>query len=310
MPASEPPRIALGPCQYFWPRATTLAFYEHMADAPVDVIYLGETVCPKRRELRPEDWIGLAGELAAAGKEVVLSTLTLIEARSELGVVRRMCDNGRYRVEANDMAAVQILRRQGVPFVGGPFLNIYNARSLRHFGGQGMKRWVMPLEMDRDTLTQLLADAGNHRPETEVFAYGRMPLAWSARCFTARHHDLPKDQCGLRCIEDPDGRPVHTREGELFLTINGVQTQSGRVSNLLPHWQDLRAAGADLLRVSPRIEGTPELVQALRRVLDGDGTPDELAGAGEDCDGYWFGGAGMDRLHAMPETHRGTPWPS
>lgn len=291
-------RIALGPCQYFWPRRQVLDFYTEIADTPVDVVYLGETVCPKRRELRPEDWVDLADDLAAAGKEVVLSTLTLIEARSEIGVVQRICDNGRFRVEASDISAVQLLRRHEAPFVGGPFLNIYNAYSLSRFQALGMTRWVPPLEMPRATLVELLASTSERRPETEIFAHGRIPLAWSARCFTALHHGLSKDQCGLRCIEDPDGRAVHTRDGQRFLTINGIQTQSGRVCNLLPHWADLRAAGADLLRVSPRMEGTPALLRTLRQVLDGSTSAEHLVNTDEDCDGYWFGGAGMAHMPA------------
>ena len=38
--------------------------------------------------------------------------------------------------------------------------------------------------------------------ETEVLAFGRLPLAVSARCFTARAHNLPKDQCDFRCATD------------------------------------------------------------------------------------------------------------
>lgn len=292
-------RIALGPCQYFWPRRQVLEFYAEIAQTPVDVVYLGETVCPKRRELRPEDWIGLAGDLAAVGKEVVLSTFTLVEARSEAGLVERICGNGRFRVEANDIGAIQRLRRLEVPFVGGPFLNIYNAHALRRIQSLGMTRWVPPLEMPRATLVDLLAAAGDTLPETEIFAHGRMPLAWSARCFTARHHGLPKDQCGLRCLDDPDGRAVHTRDGRRFLTINGVQTQSGQICNLLPHWADLRAAGADLLRVSPRLAGTPALMRTLRQVLDGGLPAQRLINAEDDCDGYWFGEAGMERMPTL-----------
>jgi collagenase-like PrtC family protease len=43
--------------------------------------------------------------------------------------------------------------------------------------------------------------------ETEVFAYGRLPLAFSARCFTARHFNLQKDTCEFRCLEFADGMP-------------------------------------------------------------------------------------------------------
>ena len=32
-------------------------FYADVAAAPVDVVYLGETVCPRRHELRWPDWL-------------------------------------------------------------------------------------------------------------------------------------------------------------------------------------------------------------------------------------------------------------
>ncbi|HOZ06082.1 MAG TPA: U32 family peptidase, partial [Arenimonas sp.] len=79
-------KLSLGPLQYFWSRERTLAFYQEAAQWPVDIIYLGETVCSKRRELTTRDWIALAEELAAHGKQVVLSSLALIEAESELSV--------------------------------------------------------------------------------------------------------------------------------------------------------------------------------------------------------------------------------
>jgi O2-independent ubiquinone biosynthesis protein UbiV len=289
------PKLSLGPCQYFWPRTMTEEFYAQVANSPVDIVYLGETVCAKRRELRPEDWIALGRELAQGGKEVVLSTLTLIEARSEMGVVRRFCDNGEFLVEANDIGAVQLLHERGLPFVTGPSVNIYNAATLRHYHRLGLQRWVMPVELGRDALQAILSDAALPELETEVFAHGRLPLAWSARCYTARYHDLPKDQCGLRCLENPEGMPVHTREGELFLTVNGIQTQSGRISNLLPEWQDLAAAGAGILRLSPLPEGTVERLHAMRRTLDGvsQALAEVDAGQTEVCNGYWYGQPGM-----------------
>lgn len=289
------PKLSLGPCQYFWPRATSERFYAEVAESPVDIVYLGETVCAKRRELRPEDWIALGRELAGCGKEVVLSTLTLIEARSESGVVRRMCDNGEFLVEANDVGAVQMLHERGLPFVTGPSVNIYNAATLRHYQRLGLQRWVMPVELGREALQAILADAQLPTLQTEVLAHGRLPLAWSARCYTARYHDLPKDECNLRCLDNPEGMPVHTREGELFLTVNGIQTQSGQVSNLLPDWPDLVAAGADILRLSPLPENTIERLHAMRHALDG--APAALAeldaGQARTCNGYWYGEPGM-----------------
>ncbi|AGA33436.1 peptidase U32 [Thioalkalivibrio nitratireducens DSM 14787] len=289
------PRLSIGPCQYFWPRDRVEAFYAAVADSPADIVYLGETVCAKRRELRPDDWIALGRELAAAGKQVVLSTLTLIEARSEMGVVRRLCSNGEFLVEANDVAAMQVLHEQRLPFATGPSVNIYNAATLRHYHRLGLRRWVLPVELGRDALQDILDDAALPWVETEVLVHGRLPLAWSARCFTARYHDLPKDQCGLRCLDYPAGITVATREGEEFLTLNGIQTQSGRVCDLVPAWRDLVAAGAEILRFSPLSGGTLEALDALHRAREGD--PDAADELGRQpavsCNGYWFGQPGM-----------------
>jgi O2-independent ubiquinone biosynthesis protein UbiV len=295
------PRLSVGPCQYLWPRNAVERFYAAVADGPADIVYLGETVCAKRRELRPEDWIGLGRDLARAGKEVVLSTLTLIEARSEMGVVRRLCTNGEFLVEANDVAAIKILHDEGLPFVTGPSVNIYNAATLDRYHRLGLRRWVLPIELGREAMVSILAEAGLPDVETEVFAHGHLPLAWSARCFTARYHDLPKDQCGLRCMDHPAGLAVNTREGERFLTLNGIQTQSGRVCDLLPAWRDLADAGAEILRFSPLPEGTLEALQALRQAIDGDAQAlSALAERPvETCDGYWHGQPGMvHRLHS------------
>src|SRR5690554_3987472 len=84
-------KLSLGPLQYLWSRQQVFDFYDQMISQPVDVVYLGETVCSKRRELKTSDWIELAGALAAKGKEVVLSTLALIEAESELKTLRKIC---------------------------------------------------------------------------------------------------------------------------------------------------------------------------------------------------------------------------
>lgn len=295
--SSKTPRLSVGPCQYLWQRDSVEHFYAEIADSPVDIVYLGETVCAKRRELRTEDWIALGRELAAAGKEVVLSTFTVIEARSEMGVVRRLCENGEFMVEANDVAAVRVLRELGLPFATGPSVNIYNGATLRHYHRLGLRRWVLPVELGREALKDIRAEAKPADVETEVFAYGHLPLAWSPRCFAARYHDRPREQCGLLCIDYPTGVAVDTREGDRFLNLNGIQVESGLICDLLPVWRDVVDAGADILRLSPMPQGTLESIHALRRAILGDGTA--LAARSENpgpiCNGYWYADPGMVR---------------
>jgi collagenase-like PrtC family protease len=289
-------KLSLGPVPYYWPREELLAFYAEVAGWPVDTVYLGEVVCPKRRHLRAGEWLDLARELAAAGKEVVLSTATILEADADWRALSRLCENGEFLVEANDAAALHALAAR--PFVAGPGLNVYNDRALAFLAGLGLKRWVMPYELSRATL----ADFQANRPpgvETELLAFGRLPLAQSARCFTARAHGLPKDDCQLKCLDHPDGLPLRTRDGTPFLVLNGVQVQSARVYQLLGEVPELRRLGVDVLRIAPVHRRTGSVVAAFAAVLSGELGPAEgvarlqaLAPHGL-SDGYWHGEPGL-----------------
>ncbi|GAB1407251.1 U32 family peptidase [Thermomonas brevis] len=291
-------KLSLGPLQYFWPRERTLAFYREAIQWPVDIVYLGETVCSKRRELRTADWLALAEELAASGKQIVLSTLALIEAESELGVLDRQISHGGFWIEANDLSAVQLCKEKGRPFVAGPTLNVYNHRALAMLGEDGLRRWVPGVEQGRTLIGELkdgvLADGGT-MPELEVIAWGRLPLSLSARCFTARALDVPKDQCGFRCIDYPDGMPLATREGRPFLRINGISVQGEEATDLGPELPELRALGVDILRLYPQAEGTEAVVRHFDAARESAEIPPRIG----ERNGYWHGEPGM-RMPASP----------
>lgn len=288
-------KLSLGPVLFYWDRQQTLNFYADMASLPLDVIYLGETVCSKRRDMGLDDWIGLGRELAeASSAQIVLSGLTLIEAASELSGLKRLCDNGELLVEANDMGAVQYLSERRLPFVGGPALNLYNGHALAELVKSGMYRWVPPVEISGAMIRsarQQLESLEVTLPEIEIFAYGHLPLAYSARCFTARAENRPKDDCQFCCQNYPEGIPLLSQEGEALFTINGIQTMSASVSNLLADYPALVASGADLLRLSPRASGMNEVVAAFDAVRKGSLPPLAVEG----CNGYWHGQPGMLR---------------
>ena len=297
-------KLSIGPILYYWDRDTVLKFYEEMAGAPVDIIYLGETVCSRRNLLRLPDYLSVAEQLAAAGKEVVLSTQTLIESESDLKTLRKITGNGKFGVEANDMGAVRLMANK-IPFVAGSTLNIYNPQTINLLAGLGATRWVMPVEMSREALASLLDNCQAH-PETEVFAYGRLPLAFSARCFTARHHNLQKDDCQFRCIDYEDGLTLKTREGQPFLNLNGIQTQSALVYNLIGELDTLRDAGVDVVRVSPQAHHTGEVLRLFRECME-QRLPPALALAqieklmpAASCNGYWHGKPGLEFIRNNP----------
>ena len=292
-------KLTLGPLLYYWPRQATLDYYAAVAEAPVDVVYLGETVCSRRHELRLADWLDLADTLAEAGKEVVLSSQVLVESGSDLKTVQRLAAQERFTVEANDMGAVRLLGVERA-WVAGPTLNVFNHATLGLLLGRGARRWVLPPEMSRSQLSAVLAHLDT-APEVEIQAYGRLPLAISARCFTARHFNLQKDSCAFRCIEFPDGLPLATREGQPFLHINGVQTQSARVYNLLAELPELAEAGVTHLRISPQGERTMEVIDLFRQALDGRLDPQEAYAASQPlmpeaaCNGFWHGRPGLEQ---------------
>lgn len=192
-------KYSLGPVLYYWPKETLEQFYQAAAASQADIIYLGEAVCSKRRETKVADWLEMAKALAAAGKQVELSTLALVQAPSELGELKRYVENGDFLIEANDLGAVNMAAERKLPFVAGHALNCYNAVALRLLRKQGMVRWCMPVELSRDWLENLLTQCESlgirDQFEVEVFSYGHLPLAYSARCFTARSENRGKDEC-------------------------------------------------------------------------------------------------------------------
>lgn len=289
-------RLSLGPIQTHWSKEKMFDFYRTIETTPIDIVYLGETVCSKRRSFRHQDWIDVAVRLQAAGKDVVLSTLALLEANSELGYVRKLCKNGSFTIEANDMSAVQMLAGK-TSFVGGASLNIYNARTLQKLVGLGLTRWVMPVELSKGDLDgfRKVMPVGI---ETEVFSWGRMPLAYAARCYTARAHKVTKDDCENCCIEYPDGLMLSTRDDEKFLVINGIQTQSAKVQCLI-HEINNPDSGVDIFRISPQSSDTENVIAVFDQVRSGTmraaAAAQELGrhSLAEFCDGYWHGEAGM-----------------
>ena len=288
-------KLAVGPLLYYWPKEQVFDFYKNLQNKPVDIVYLGEIVCARRCDMRPSDWLDIASALHAAGKTVVLSTQGLLETEADLNRVRHIVNNGRFIVEANDYGAVQLLHERRLPFIAGMYLNIYNAATLHYFASLGCIRWIPPVEIGKEAIQTILKEAPSNI-ETELFAYGKMPLAFSARCFTARHYGLNKDDCHFKCKAHPDGLLLSTQENEPFLSLNGIQTQSAKSLNLLAQIDAIRALPVEALRLSPQSEHFDDIIDRFYHKLSGETIDYNVShwNAAGHCNGYWFGHAGID----------------
>ena len=286
-------KYALGPLLYFWPKQEVEAFYQQAKSSSADIIYLGESVCSKRREMKPAHWLELAKELSHAGKQVVLSTMALLEAPSEVNIMKKYIDNGDFAIEANDMAAVQLAFERKVPFVVGPAINAYNAYTLNLLLKQGMTRWCMPVELSREWLTEVLTQCAelniSGKFEVEVFSHGYLPLAYSARCFTARAENRAKDECETCCIKYPSGIQVSSQEGQEVFNLNGIQTQSGYCYNLINDLPSMPGL-VDVVRLSPLGVNTLAQIEQFRANEQGE-HPIQLEA--RQCNGYWHQLAGL-----------------
>ncbi|MGE4534533.1 U32 family peptidase [Halomonas sp.] len=302
MSASPTLQLSLGPVLFYWTRERYADFYREAADWPVEIVHLGESVCSRRRDMKLDDWLSIGRELTQSGKQVVLSSQTLIESEADLRDLRKLCDNGEFLVEANDQSALQRLSAAGRPFVAGAALNLYNPATLSVLTRAGMRRWQAPVEMSKDDLARLLEDCREQGIEApcEVFAYGHLPLAWSSRCFTARRYQKPKDRCQFVCQKHPEGLALRSQEDQQVFTLNGIQTLSGACQDLRHEVRDMAGMGVGVARLSPRHEGMAEVVAAFDAARRGElPAPDPLSLVDvEICDGYWHGRPGMDHSRA------------
>lgn len=258
--------LTLGPVLFLWDEARWRDFYFRIADeADVDTVVLGEVVCSKRDHFHRQSLPEVIERLSAAGKAVRLATLGLVTLERERKAVRRLAGQGEHEVEVGELSAVAALA--GKPHAVGPLVNVYNAATARVLAAKGATSICLPPELPAASIAAIARGAPG--VAFEVFAFGRVPLAISARCAHARIKGLTKDNCQFVCGRDPDGLAVDTLDGQQFLALNGVQTMSSTCLSLLGDVAALRAAGISSLRLSPQACDMVEVARLFRAVADG-----------------------------------------
>jgi O2-independent ubiquinone biosynthesis protein UbiV len=246
------PALVLGPLLFNWPVDTWADFHARIADeADVDRVHVGEVVCSKRQSFYADRLPEVIERLQRGGKTVVVDTLALVTLKRERQSVADLLDLDGVELEINDFSPLANLA-PGRRFAVSPLVNVYDEGTLGWLGHRGAWSVCLPPELPIASVELLAAEGRRRGIETQVFAFGRVPLAISGRCYHARVHGLAKDSCQFVCNQDPDGLEVDTLDGEAFLAINGVQTMSRNCVAVLDEAERLIAAGIGAFRLSPQ----------------------------------------------------------
>ncbi len=290
-------QISLSQLPFNWSFEATSEFYTQMAKLPINTFYIGNTVCSKREAtISTKQWLNIAEELQAQGKQVIYSTLGLIETTSELNQLTNTCAEAPFLIEANDIGTVNLLAKNNKEFACGPGINIYNHNTVRILQDKGMVRWTPPVELSINAIAEIKAATDKFNTTIDLYAFGYLPLAISARCYSARIEGLEKERCDNICNKTPYGHAVDTTDSKDFLRINGTQTMSGAIHNALNGWKAAQAAEIDSLRISPANADMKQVIEQTHKMLEGQiaSVEVELDPRERFCQGFAFDGAGIE----------------
>ncbi len=293
--------ITLGPVLFEWRQDEIKSFYEQAARMDVDRVYVGEVVCTRKIGLRLNDIEAIIKMLQDAGKKVTLSSLAVISNEEELELTRSLLSYGT-SIEANDMAVFNMADPREREVFAGPHITSYNAPTIEFLKSIGVNRIAFPVELSRESIEYSIRQTGI---SGEVFAHGKMPLAFSWRCYTSRAFGLTKTGCRHDCMKYPDGMELKTVEGEPLFTINGTSILSASTCSLVEVVEDLKAIGVKALRISPQHKNTARIAEVFRARVNGTLGPVEglkelkAVTEGSFSNGWYRGGAGKDYLNAV-----------
>lgn len=258
-------KLTLGPVFFNWPPDVWRDFYFRIADeAPLDTVVVGEVVCSKRMPFFAATMPEVIDRLERSGKEVVLGSLALVTLKRERRHIDQLVANGERQIEVNDLSCLAGVA--GLPHSIGPFMQVYNEATAGYLAQLGATRICLPPELPADAISAICRALPS--VAIEVFGFGRMPLAISARCYHARAAGYAKENCRFVCESDMDGLAVTTLDGTPFVAINGVHTMSHACANLAWDLKALETIGVAALRISPQSCDMVAIARLFREMLD------------------------------------------
>lgn len=266
---SAKPTLVMGPVLFNWSVDEWVDFHARIADeVAIDRVHVGEVVCSKREPFYADRLPEVIERLQRGGKTVVVDTLALVTLKRERQIVADLAELDGVEIEINDFSPLVHLA-PGRRFAVSPLVNVYDEGTLGVLATRGAWSVCLPPELPIAQVEALAAEGRRIGVETQVFAFGRLPLAISGRCYHARIHGLAKDSCRYVCAEDPDGLQVDTLDGEAFLAINGVQTLSQDCATVIDETEALLAAGVGAYRISPQTGDMGAVATVFRDRLAG-----------------------------------------
>ena len=293
--------LTLGPVLFDWNQDEFFRFYEEAAKMDVDRVYIGEVVCTRKLGFSHSDLKAIIKLLEDAGKKVTLSSLAVISNEDELEFTRKLLAHS-CSIEANDMAVFNMADPGEREVFAGPHITAYNAPTIEFLKSIGVKRVTFPVELSKESFEYSIKETGIFG---EVFAHGKVPLAFSWRCYTSRAFGLTKTSCKHHCMKYPDGMDLKTVDGEPIFSVNGTSILSADTYTLIEFVDSLREAGAGALRRSPQYRHTGKIVEVFRArmngAIDNKEALAELKAVTEGgfSNGWYLGGAGKDYLSAV-----------
>ena len=300
--------LTVGPLLFNWTADAFVDFYARIADeAPVDRVVVGELVCSKRLPFYADRIPDVVERLERGGKTVALTSLALPTLERERRAARELAEQTENDLEIDDLTLLRWMKPDK-PFSVGPLVNVYNENTLAYLARRGAQRFCLPPELPVASVGVLAKAAADVGARAEVWAYGRIPLAISGRCYHARVHGLSKDSCQFVCANDPDGWTTRTLDGAGFLAVNGVQTLSHVYANLIGDLDRLAAAGVGALRLSPHTGDFVAVTQAFADAVAGRISPEDgmarlsaIAPGAQFSNGFLFGDCGAATLARRKE---------
>ncbi len=295
-------KISVGPAPSHWGRKKLESFYRELAQCPVDYVYLGETVCPNRSCFSLDFLNRLCDELTRAGKEVYVSSLTLVRSEKQYRNFMDLAQRVQH-IEINSPAFLGLAPHYHA--VTGIFVNVYNSVTANILAQHKVERILLPCELNFKAIASITKKC---TAATELIVHGHIPIGISSTCQTTRSLGRNGDGCKKVCQHYPEGMVLNAGNRPMF-RIDGPQTLSASTYCLVEYLLQLAQAGVDTVRILPQWNHTERIVCIYKDVLEHDrhcaDAVEELKtiSSGELCNGWFLGKAGWNyESPNMPHT--------